>query len=71
MKAMEKARSAQTADGVFAPLANPGERADGISATRHAGGMALEHIYAMLLDPTPRPAERRSERDTTNGGGRA
>jgi hypothetical protein len=71
MKAMEKARSAQTGDGVFAPPANPGRHADGMSTTRHVGRSAIEHIYAMLLDPTPGHAERRCERDTADDGGKA
>jgi hypothetical protein len=71
MADMEKARSAQTGDGVLVPPANPGRHADGMSTTRHAGRIAIEHIYAMLLDPTPRHAERRSERDTADDGSKA
>jgi hypothetical protein len=37
-----------------------------MSTTRHSGTIALEDIYAMLLDPTTGYAERRSERDAVS-----
>jgi hypothetical protein len=69
MTAREKARIAQTGDGVFAPPANPDQHADEMSTTRRARRIALEHIYARLLDPTTGHVERRSERDTADDGG--
>jgi hypothetical protein len=62
----EKATRAQTGDGVFTPPANPGQHAHGMATPRHSGRIALEDIYAMLLDPPTGHAERRSEQDAVS-----
>jgi hypothetical protein len=52
MATLEKATIGQTGDGVFVPLANPGQYADGRHTTRRAGrfGSLAEVLDLLVAD---------------------